>query len=317
MPERDRRFVAAVRAYCGRHGIAFEALSAGWLLVMRAGEKRHIAYGYDIGLNSAAAHRVANDKAATAEILTRHGVPCVAHTLFLGPRLSDYGPASGVWDHMLRLLHDHPDGLVVKPNEGTSGHLVFKVRSRLALEQAVYRIFAFDLNLAISPYLDIDDEVRVVLLDGRPLVVYSKRRPEVVGDGRRTLLELALAAFPQDRLAAILPAISGDLDRAARDEIVPAGQRRALNWRHNLDAGAEPVLLGEDGVSEDCVRIAAAAAQAIGIRFCSVDLVRTGETWRVLEINSGVMMEALGERHPDIVDSVYAAALDALFGVPD
>jgi hypothetical protein len=36
--------------------------------------------------------------------------------------------------------------------------------------------------------------------------------------------------------------------------------------------------------------------------------------WRVLEINSGVMMEALAKLHPELVQATYDAALDRVFG---
>jgi hypothetical protein len=42
-------------------------------------------------------------------------------------------------------------------------------------------------------------------------------------------------------------------------------------------------------------------------------VVRVGEEWKVLEINSGVMMEALGRLHPELVHATYNAALDKVF----
>ena len=36
---------------------------------MWKGPRRRLAYGYDVGLNSAVTHRIASDKAATAELL--------------------------------------------------------------------------------------------------------------------------------------------------------------------------------------------------------------------------------------------------------
>jgi glutathione synthase/RimK-type ligase-like ATP-grasp enzyme len=53
--------------------------------------------------------------------------------------------------------------------------------------------------------------------------------------------------------------------------------------------------------------------RAIGIRFASVDIVHVAGEWKVLEINSGVMMETLGRHHPEQVAAAYAAALDKLF----
>jgi glutathione synthase/RimK-type ligase-like ATP-grasp enzyme len=98
--------------------------------------------------------------------------------------------------------------------------------------------------------------------------------------------------------------------------ILPTGQRRLLNWRHNLDSGAHPTLLNEGKVQEACVEIAIRAAKAIDIRFASIDVVRVEGAWQVLEINSGVMMEALSKAHPELVYAAYHAALDRLFQGP-
>lgn len=310
----QRTFVDAVRKYCARNGIAVEIGSQGWLMVMQRGLQRHLAFGYDVGLNSAVAHRIANDKAATAEVLRMCGVACIPHTLFLSPEMNEYVPPQRSWEAMTALLEENPDGIVVKPNEGTSGESVFKVSTVPELELAAHRIFASSLSLAISPYLDIEEEIRVVLLDQHPLVVYGKSRPAITGDGEHSLLELALAATPAQLRSAVLPAMLGEFDRAALDAILPLGQRRLLNWRHNLDSGAQPMLLQPGAFRDACVEIAVQAAQAIGIRFGSIDVVRVGGALKILEVNSGVMMEALGKQHPELVDAAYGAALDKVFG---
>ena len=260
----ERVFVQAIRRYCAAHDIAVDVRPGGWLIAMRRGDQRHFAFGYDIGLNSAIAHRLANDKSATAEALMLEGVPCIPHHLFLNPKLGKHvvGPA---WrDAMLELLAGHPQGVVVKPNEGTSGRAVFKVTTEAELDHAASEVFAMSTGLVISPYVAIEDEVRVVLLDDAPLIVYSKQR--------------------------------------------------GMDWRHNLDAGAKPVLLENGEVRTACVQLAIAAARAIGITFASIDVVRVDGTWRVLEINSGVMMEALAKLHPELVQATYDAALDRVFG---
>ena len=313
MLNNQRIFVEAIKTYCADHDIDVELRADGWLIIMQRGERRHFAFGYDIGLNSAVAHRIANDKSATADVLEMAGVPRVPHTVFLNPQLNAFIPPVGSWDAMLKLLERHPEGIVVKPNEGTSGKSVFFVSTRPALELAVNRIFASHLGLAISPYLAIEDEVRVVLIDDAPVVVYVKSRPTIVGDGKHSLLELALTTLSIERRSTVLPGMLADLDKAELDAIPPAGQRRVLNWRHNLETGAQPTLLAQGGVRDACVRLAVSAAQAIGIRFASVDLVRVGEAWQVLEVNSGVMMESLARHHPELVFSVYHAALDKVF----
>jgi glutathione synthase/RimK-type ligase-like ATP-grasp enzyme len=313
IPTSQRIFVDAVTKYCLARNITVEVRSEGWLIVMRRGERRHVAFGYDIGLNSATAHQIANDKAATADMLQCSGVPRIPHTLFLGPKLAAYAPASGSWETMLRLLAEYPRGLVVKPNEGTSGDGVFRVTTKRALELAVGRILAAYPSLAISPYVEIEDEVRVVLVDDLPVVVYGKERPFVIGDNRHSLLELALAATPAERRSTVLPGLIAEFDRAKLDAIVPAGERRILNWRHNLDSGARPVLLEQGETRDICIEIAIKAARAIGIRFGSIDVVRTDGAWQILEVNAGVKMEALSRSHPELVYAAYEAALDRVF----
>ncbi|MGY8704344.1 RimK-like protein [Bradyrhizobium sp. 18BD] len=263
MASSERIFVQAIRRYCAGHGIAVDVRAGGWLIAMRRGEERRFAFGYDIGLNSAIAHRLANDKSATAEALALQDVASIPHHLFLNPKLGSnvVGPA---WrDEMLALLHDHPQGVVVKPNEGTSGRSVFKVTTEAELDHAIGEVFAMSTGLVISPYVAIEDEVRVVLLGDAPLVVYSKQR--------------------------------------------------GTDWRHNLDAGAKPVLLEDGEVRTACVQLATDAARAIGITFASIDVVRVDGDWRVLEINSGVMMEALAKLHPELAQATYDAALDRVF----
>jgi glutathione synthase/RimK-type ligase-like ATP-grasp enzyme len=88
---------------------------------------------------------------------------------------------------------------------------------------------------------------------------------------------------------------------------------RGADWRHNLELGARPVLLPPGEMRDTCVALAMRAAGSIGIRFASVDVVRVAGAWKVLEINSGVMMETLGRHHPELVEAAYTAALDRVF----
>jgi glutathione synthase/RimK-type ligase-like ATP-grasp enzyme len=309
----QRIFVEAIKRYCAERGIAVDVRSQGWLIAMQRGTQRRFAFGYDVGLNSAMAHRIANDKSATSEVLRLSGVDCIPHTLFLNPRLNEFVAAGGSWEAMLDLLAQHPNGLVLKPNEGTSGKSVFRAASKASLELATSRIFSANLSIAIAPYVDIDDEVRVVLVDDVPAVVYSKNRPSVTGDGKHSLLELALAALPAERRSAVLPGMIGDLEKSELDAIVPAGRRRVLNWRHNLESGAAPILLEHGPTREACVALAIKAARAIGIRFASIDVASVDGRWQILEVNSGVMMESFSKHHPELVYATYSAALDKVF----
>ena len=79
------------------------------------------------------------------------------------------------------------------------------------------------MSLAISPYLEIEDEVRVVLLDETPLVVYSKSRPAVEGDGRHSLFELALDGHTGRAALDRAARLAHEFDKAELDAILPPG----------------------------------------------------------------------------------------------
>src|ERR1700739_346691 len=104
MSSNHRIFVDAIRRYCRARGIACEVKSQGWLVIMQRGERRHLRFGYEIGLHSPMAHRNATDKQATAEVLVYSGIACIPHTLFLSPKLGKHAAPAGAREAMLALL---------------------------------------------------------------------------------------------------------------------------------------------------------------------------------------------------------------------
>jgi len=55
-------------------------------------------------------------------------------------------------------------------------------------------------GIVLSPYLDIIDEYRVLVLKDEPLCIYKKKRMFVVGDGRSSLFQLILNQIKQVKL---------------------------------------------------------------------------------------------------------------------
>ena len=70
------------------------------------------------------------------------GIPCIPHTAVSQSAMYKYIVPTGAWTAMLDLLKQNPQGLVVKPNEGTGGISVFKVRTEPELEVAAHEIFS-------------------------------------------------------------------------------------------------------------------------------------------------------------------------------
>ena len=314
-----RVLVQVLRELAQEQGIQFHTFSHGWIVVLEKQGVRRRVFGYDFDLNDAVAQMLAKDKSATARLLSFYEVPCVEHRLFLRADNEAYAPLEGNWPALLNLARGWGYPLVCKPNAGSSGQGVFLVRNARELEWVCQQLFREHKAIAVAPYYDIPREYRAILLDGEPLLVYEKRRPEVVGDGRTPLGLLLLQALGQVPLPAAAREETLRFYRDRWHEVPQAGQKFPLIWRHNLAAGARPVLLDPGHPAYDhVVPLARRALAALGLRVAAVDVVYVqphGE-WRVLEVNAGIMMEYFSRKHPqgrELARRVYAALLQAMF----
>ncbi len=322
MADASRMLAKILRDVCARDGIRLDAFSGDWVFRLeRDGRVTHV-FGFDFALNSAAAHMLAKDKSATSTLLAFHGIPCVEHALFLGPQAPEHMPRSGNWRPLLAFFEAHGGDIVCKRNDGTGGADVIRVRSLVELETAAQRIFARSRALCASPYVSIDDECRVVVLNGRCEVVYEKARPAVRGDGASTPRALVARHVAEggdvDALVAGLGELAGHVDW---DAPLADGETLPLNWKHNLGQGAEARVLDDGDPRLPALRdMALRAADAIGVRIASVDVARSGGSYQVLEINAGLMMESFARRAPGgyaLARRIYRRAVHLSLGLAD
>ncbi len=317
----QRVLLESIRAICAARSIALAEHCGGWVLALERDGRRTHVFGYDFAVNTATAQLIAKDKAATSALLLGAGVPAVPHDLHHHPGMSAYVPDAGSWRALGESFERYGRDVVCKRNEGTGGADVVRVRSERELSAAAQQLFARGRSLCVSPFVAIAREVRVLVLRGRALLVYEKLRPTVVGDGARTIVDLAVARVhaapsPADEAALVLAALTG-LDPRA----VPAlGEQVLLNFRHNLGQGSTPRDLDPAAPSTAAlVALAVRAADAIGIALASVDLVEDADGRpAVLEINAGIMMESYARVAPDgraVAARVYDAIVCAALGI--
>ncbi len=191
----DRKLVDCLKRYGAARGITVELLSHDWIAVLSRGAQRHLVFGYDLGLNGAAAAKIANDKGATCSVLNGAGLAAVEHRTFLHPRFLDFLPVDGNWPGMLNAFQDFGRDAVLKDNEGTGGMEVFRVRSNTELEQRTNQLMQIARGVALSPYLSIEAEQRFVMLEGSCVLAYAKERAK--GEWRHNL-GLGARAIPLD-----------------------------------------------------------------------------------------------------------------------
>jgi hypothetical protein len=168
-----------------------------------------------------------------------------------------------------------------------------------------------DYGVAISPLLDIRDEIRVVVFDGSARLVYRKLRLSLRGNGHSSVKELVIAALDISD-ASTCKYIAEGMSKFTVKELksVPAaGSCIPIEWRHNLGLGATAEIIDHP----TAVSIGLAAAEALSMRFCSVDIVQLeDDSLHVLEVNAGVMMDSFlssSDENRKIAKQIYTDVL--------
>lgn len=321
-PTARGRFVATLRGIAEKNGLSFQGLSRDWILQIsdKAAGRQCSVFGYTFDLNPAAAVEVCKEKAATSLVLASHGVPNIPHTVFLSPGnafTAEYVPRDGIWVQIQALVKELGLPVVLKPLKGTGGLDVVKASCWRELEAAVQLLHGRDYGLAVCPYKRIRDEYRCVCLDGVVELTYRKVRASVTGDGKSTvaaLLATRLAAAPSGPEASALVTAAAALEASDLAKVPKEGEAVALQWKHNLGQGATADLEVPQEMRDQLEPLATRTTAAIGIRFCSVDIVDVeGEGLMIMEVNGGVMMDSLmgqmGEEGERLAARLYETAV--------
>ena len=310
MTNSESNFVKIIKEICEEEQISLTSYSFDWIFELSKNGKIRYILGYQFGLNTASVNSICCDKAAASEIMSAHGIPNIEHWLYASPGEQKFVGKTGCWAQLIELLRKEGT-LVIKPNDGTGGDRVFKVSNAYELESAVHTIFEKSGYLAASPYYEIENEYRTIMLDGTARLVYVKKRPHLTGDGISTAYELLVRNMSGRELNPAEMPMLGSADR-----IPEKGEQILLGWKHNLGLGARAELLSEGPLKKEIEDIVAKVARCLGVRFASIDVALTHEGMKVLEINSGVMMENFAGQDSssrEIAKSIYKDAIRLMF----
>ncbi len=254
-----------------RRGIRVEVTDAEW------GEMRLTVGGRTVltreslsEFTTAVAMSRCDDKRVTRRIMRRAGV-----------RVARGSPASeGQLTEALTLLRA-VGGVVVKPARGEQGRgITVGVEDEAGLQRAVAHALQFCPDVLVEELVEGED-LRVVVID-RTVVAAAIRRPaEVVGDGRRPVVDLVRAtsrrreratggesSIPLDDATAEVVADAG----YAMDDVPPHGERVRVRRTANLHTGGTIEDVTDrlhPGIAEAAVR----AAEALGIPVTGIDFL--------------------------------------------
>lgn len=317
-------FLDALRSVAEKHDLGFESFSHDWIVQIsdpKSGRLCNI-FGYTFDANPAAAAEICREKAATSVVMARHHIPNIDHEVFLNPACEfteSYVPKTGNWVNIQALVTKLGFPVVLKPLKGTGGVGVFRAYNWREVEAAVHKLFDAEYGLAISPYKKIVDEYRCIMIGKDCKIMYRKVRSHIVGDGTSTvhqLLQVRLASISDHQ--ELLKAMRAMSEMRPQDlaEVPKIGEQVPLQWKHNLGQGATVDLNIDSGMKQQLSDMAVRTVNAVGMNFCSVDIVVVGSVDKemmVMEVNSGVMMDSfiglLGDDGQKFAHDVYEHAV--------
>lgn len=308
----ERVLVRAVKEVAEELDIKCDTFSQNWIIRLESVGRAGYVFGYNFDLNGTSGYLITNDKCATSELLRYNGIAAVEHRLFLRANLAGYVASEGNWREMLSYFESNDSDIVCKSNTGTGGNQVYRARTPLELELCVHRLFSSNRAIALSPFIGIDSEYRLIMLGRTCELAYEKIRPRVFGDGRSTLLELILKDYSAGQLADGVVADLSDEDGDTLARIPNEGECFTISWKHNLAKGARAVELVEGALKTSLMETAASCMDALNLDFVSVDIIESGGKLSVMEINSGVMMESYsrqGEAEYEKAKGIYKKAV--------
>lgn len=256
MGPKKSNFTRLLEDICKEEGITMDSFSYFWAHRLKKEDQVRYIVGYQFPLNLSSVKEICQDKVLTYGILHDNKIPAVLH-VFLPNNISSTGITKEDNDEAARMMLDVFKTVVVKDNSGTGGSKVFKASTMEEVQEALETIYVSTYSACISPYYEIENEYRVILLDLEEQLVIRKDRPFTINE---------------------------------------KGEKVYTNWKHNLGQGATGVILEGDEIPEGVVELAKKAAEVLGARFVSADVILTGGKLMILEINGGVMMEHLSQQ---------------------
>lgn len=289
-----KEFHKIVIDICNKYDINCSFLSDDWIIMLEKNNKTRYFVGYKSDLNKAGNSSLFDDKYGLFTVLKRKNIPVVDYIiLFKGynkKEVLDYYEANSQY-------------LVVKDNMGSCGTGVFKSRDINEIYSFIDKILEYSYSVCISPFYDIKTEYRLINVNGVPKIIYGKKKPIVVGDGKRTIIEL---------LREFNPCYFSNVRDNNLNRILLKDEVFEYNWQFNLSRGSIPFKVEDKILLNKLKKISNDVISTIDINFCSVDIVEVSGKFYVLECNSGVMMENYIKYMKDGYDAAYRVYEEAI-----
>lgn len=305
-------YLQIIYKICEKHNISIREFDSTSVLRLIYNNEQHFIWSRRFDLNSAISSRLADNKYEMFKVLSSCGIPVVSCNKLFRVGTEEYINNYDSNFHICEKFLKQYKAIVIKPNNSYEGKNVFKCTSLKEIETALCTIDCSHKFMVVSPYIEAVHEYRTIFLHGTILLAYKKEMPYVIADGESTLLDLLVAqSYSFDNIDCKL--------YQELNQVYPVGKKIPLNWKFNLTQGARCQIVDEPNLYTRLSLIAAAAANAIGISFASVDILEDNDgNLNVLEINAGVAMDQFIQQTPlgrEIATSIYEKAILTMFHI--
>lgn len=292
-----------IKEICDELNIKYKILSNGWIIMLEKDNIIKYISGYKFDTNNHASSLAVDDKYAMYSILKEKHIKVIEHQLLYDENnFESY--AKNLKDR--KIVYDyfknHNNDIVIKSNTGTCGKEVYHVTNELDIDKTLDILFQKNFSLSICPFYNIEEEYRIIMLNGIPKFSYSKQRPVVKGNGQKLISELLQEFNPSYNY------------KIENDRILSKDETYTYSWRHNLSNGATI----NRQVKNKCIieNLAKTVTNTLNLKFGSVDIVKINNEYMVLECNSGVMMNNLInilEDGYELAKEIYKEAIILMF----
>ena len=308
--EKNKPFYKIIDEICREEQIKQKELSYGWIIELTKNNKKRNIIGYQFDLNSSTSYNIASDKFATYEVLNSNNIPTIPHKIIFNPKTRSLYYNQKFLEEAINLLKNNDNKIVIKANNSCEGKDVYYCSNENEIKDVVTKLFKQNDTLSACPYEDIDYEYRAIYLCGDIIFIYKKKKAYVMGDGIHTVKELINEKYNKTHLS-ICKNLNLNKIPLKNEEVV-------VSWKHNLNNGAEPILIDDnDKYVEKIKNIAIKAGKAVNIKFASIDIAITSDKKIfVMEINGNVCMNKFTELLPngyEIAKKVFKSAINRMF----
>ena len=297
------KYSQIIENICRENNIDITFLSDKYVMVLKKDNKIRYITGYKFDLNNQGLASVADDKYAMYELLKHHNFNITEYKLIF--RRTNF-------DVCKQYFLNNNKHIVVKQTDGTCGNYVYQIFDEITLEKIINKLLEFNSTITLSPFYDIKNEYRCIVVNKKIKYSYKKIKPIITGDGIHTIKEL-LELFNPYFFNKSNAFFNKNYDI---NEVLQKDKTIEYGWMFNLSKGAK---IGEI-VKERQIfvnELAEKIANTLDISLASIDIIEDQNgNFMVIEINSGIMMNNLIKQLPDgadIAKEIYTEAILSMF----